>query len=295
LKKVLILGGTGMLGHMLFRHLTLQPNLDVYATVRRPKGLSRRFSQYLLRKICADVDANNFDSVTNIIASIQPDIVINCIGLVSEFRIANDLLSLINLNARFPHRVASLCQTADARFVHISTDGIFDGKKNMYTESDDVNIADEYGMTKYLGEVSYLNCLTLRTSIIGHELENKNGLVEWFLSQKGSVRGYTKAIYSGLPTIELAGIIRDYILPNDNLSGIYHVSSDPISKYELLCLIADKYKKKIVIEPFDEVVVDRSLDSSAFQSLTGYRPKTWPDLVHNMYLDFVNFKENTHA
>jgi dTDP-4-dehydrorhamnose reductase len=223
LKKVLILGGSGMLGHTLFRHLALQPNLEVYATVRSPKGLLLWFSQELLKKICADVDANNFDSVTNIISSIQPDIVINCIGMVSKFRIANDLLSLINVNARFPHRVAFLCQTVGAKLIHISTDGVFDGKKGMDTESDEVNISDIYGMSKFLGEVRYPHCLTLRTSIIGHELEGKKGLVEWFLSQKRDVRGYTKAIYSGLPTIELSEIIKDYILPNDHLAGIFKV------------------------------------------------------------------------
>lgn len=290
MKKVLILGGTGMLGHALFVQLSLQDSLNVYATVRSPKGLSLWFSQDLLKKICADVDANNFDSVTNIIASIQPDIVINCIGLVSEFRLANDLLSLINVNARFPHRVAFLCQTVGAKLIHISTDGVFDGKKGMYTESDEVNISDIYGMSKFLGEVRYPHCLTLRTSIIGHELKRKSGLVEWFLAQNGKVRGYMKAIYSGLPTIELAYIISDYILPNENISGVYHVSADPISKYDLLCLIADRYVKKIEIKPSDEVVIDRSLNSSVFRALTGYIPPSWPELVNKMYLDYIKYR-----
>lgn len=290
MKKVLILGGSGMLGHTLFRHLALQPNLDVYATVRSPKGLSLWFSQDLLKKICADVDANNFDSVTNIITSIQPDIVINCIGLVSESRIANDLLSLINVNARFPHRVAFLCQTVGAKLIHISTDGVFDGKRGGYTERDEVNISDTYGMSKLLGEVSNPHCLTLRTSIIGHELKGKSGLVEWFLAQNGEVRGYSRAMYSGFPTIELAKIISDYILPNENISGVYHVSSVPISKYDLLCLIADRYVKKIEIEPSEDIVLNRSLDSSAFRSLTGYTPPSWPELINKMYLDYIKHK-----
>lgn len=286
MKKVLILGGTGMLGHALFVQLSLQDSLNVYATVRSPKGLSRWFSQDLLKKICADVDANNFDSVTNIIASIQPDIVINCIGLVSESRIANDLLSVISINSLLPHRISLLCKEANIRMIHISTDGVFDGKKGGYTEKDKVNISDIYGMTKFLGEVSYPHCLTLRTSIIGHELIKKTGLVEWFLSQEEKVRGYTKAIYSGLPTIELAEIISDYILPNDKLSGIYHVSSEPISKYDLFKLIADRYGKKIEIEPYDEPVIDRSLDSSIFCSVTGYIPPSWAELVNKMFLDY---------
>ena len=284
-----------MLGHALFVQLSLQDSLNVYATVRSPKGLSRWFSQDLLKKICADVDANNFDSVTNIIVSIQPDIVINCIGLVSESRIANDLLSVISINSLLPHRISLICKEANVQMIHISTDGVFDGKKGGYTEKDKVNISDIYGMTKFLGEVSYPHCLTLRTSIIGHELIKKTGLVEWFLSQEEKVRGYTKAIYSGLPTIELAEIISDYILPNDKLSGIYHVSSEPISKYDLLKLIADRYGKKIEIEPYDEPVIDRSLDSSIFCSVTGYNPPSWTELIDKMYLDYIKHKESMYV
>ena len=290
IKKIIILGGSGMLGHTLFRRLALQPNLDVYTTVRSPKDLSLWFSQDLLKKICTDVDANNFDSVTNIIASIQPDIVINCIGLVSKFCIANDLLSVISINSLLPHRIALLCKATGIRMIHISTDGVFDGKRGGYTERDEVNISDVYGMSKFLGEVKYPHCLTLRTSIIGHELKGESGLVEWFLSQKKDVRGYTKAIYSGLPTIELAEIISDYILPNDNLCGVYHVSSEPISKYDLLCLIADRYGKNIEIEPFGEVAIDRALDSSVFRSLTGYTPPSWSELVNKMYLDYIKYR-----
>lgn len=289
-KKIIILGGSGMLGHTLFRHLTLQPTLDVYATVRSSEGLSLWFSQDLSKKICIGMDVNNIGLIADVISSIQPEIVINCIGLVSEFRIANDLLSLINVNARFPHQIALLCQTVGAKLVHISTDGVFDGKKGMYTETDEVNISDSYGMSKFLGEVRYPHCLTLRTSIIGHELKGKSGLVEWFLAQNGKVRGYSRAMYSGFPTIELAKIIRNYILPNENIFGVYHVSSKPISKYDLLCLIADRYGKKIEIVPFDEIVIDRSLDSSAFRTLTGYIPPSWPELVDKMYLDYIKYK-----
>ena len=155
MKKVLILGGTGMLGHALFVQLSLQDSLNVYATVRSPKGLSRWFSQDLSKKICMDVDVNNIDLTANVIASLQPEIVINCIGLVNKFGIKNDILSLINVNARFPHQVALFCQTVGSKLIHISTDGVFDGKKGIYTESDEVNISDIYGMSKFLGEVRY--------------------------------------------------------------------------------------------------------------------------------------------
>ena len=179
--------------------------------------------------------------------------------------------------------------------IHISTDGVFDGKQGMYTEQDAVRIWDVYGMTKYLGEVREPPCLTLRTSIIGHELGGRNGLVEWFLRQNGIVRGFTKAIYSGFPTVELARIISDYIVPFENLSGLYHISSPPISKFELLRLIAQQYGKKIEIQPCGDVILDRSLDSSAFRARTGYFPPSWADMIHAMYADYSNSKGSLYV
>jgi dTDP-4-dehydrorhamnose reductase len=232
------------------------------------------------------VDADNFDSVIRALASIQPDIVINCVGLIKQLPISNDPLSAITVNAQLPHRISLISKTAGARMIHISTDCVFSGLKGNYTENDPFNAEDLYGQTKYLGEVSYPHCITLRTSIVGHELKEGLGLVDWFLAQEGVTRGYTKAIYSGFPTIELARIISDYILPNDNLSGLYHVSSDPISKYELLKLVSERYNKKIMIEPYDEFILDRTLDSSKFRSLTGYNPPAWPNLIDAMYKDY---------
>jgi len=150
-------------------------------------------------------------------------------------------------------------------------------------------------MTKFLGEISEPHCVTLRTSIIGHELAERNGLVEWFLRETGSVRGFTRAIYSGFPTLELARIISDYVIPLEDISGIYHVSSEPISKYELLRLIADQYGKQVVIERCDVPVLDRSLDSSVFRELTGYIPPSWPELIRAMYLDFTQCKESIYV
>ena len=294
-EKVLILGATGMLGHALFsRYLDLD-DLDVHATVRSIEGIENWFVPECKERLQEGVDADNFDTIVRALTAVEPDIVINCIGLIKQLPIANDPISMISINSLLPHRIALLCKAAGIRMIHISTDGVFDGKRGGYTERDEVNISDVYGMSKFLGEVNYPHCLTLRTSIIGHELEGKRGLVEWFLSQKRDVRGYTKAIYSGLPTIELAEIISDYILPNDNLAGIYHVSSDPISKYELLCLIAEKYGKKITIAPINKVEIDRSLNSSTFRSLTGYKPPSWPELIDKMHLDYIEHKGSIYA
>lgn len=287
-KKILILGSTGMLGHTLLRYLSASPGYDVYATARTLTGLEKHFPEDLLDRFCSDnVDANYFDSVIRALASVQPDIVINCIGIIKQLPSANDPLTSITINALFPHRVSLVSRVSGARLIHVSTDCVFDGEKGMYTENDQSNAKDFYGRTKYLGEVAYPNCVTLRTSIIGHELKGRYGLIEWFLAQTHKIQGFRKAIYSGFPTIELARIIRDYVLPRPELSGVYHVSSEPISKYELLCLIALRYGKRIEIEPYEDFVQDRSLDSSIFRETTGYEPPSWEKLIEMMHSDFL--------
>ena len=293
IKKVLILGAAGMLGHVLFRWLANKSGFDVYATTLSEAAVSKNFPPELAVRIQHGVDAENIDRLLQVFSSIKPDFVINCIALVKESQILKNPLSAICVNAQLPHRLALICKKSDIRFIHISSDVVFDGKKGMYAEHDKVNISDSYGMTKFLGEVSYPNCVTIRTSIIGHQLVEKTGLLEWFLSQNVKVRGYTKVIYSGFPTIELARIISDYVLPNDDLSGIYHVSSEPISKYDLLKLIADRYGKQIEIEPYDEPVLDRSLDSSAFRSLTGYNSPPWVELINEMCIDYNKYGKST--
>ena len=282
-KRILILGGTGMLGHTLFNEFSAHDNLDVYATARKSDGLSRWFSAELIKKIYSGVDADNFDTVIRALAAIQPDVVINCIGLIKQLPMASDPLSAITVNSQLPHRIALICSASRARMIHISTDCVFDGSKGNYTEDDPPNPTDLYGRSKLLGEVNYPHCVTLRTSIIGHELKGKLGLMEWFLAQEGHVHGFMKAIYSGFPTIELARIINQYVLPNPDLHGIYHVASQPISKYELLKLIAERYNKQIVIEPYSEFFIDRSLNSSIFNKTTGYKAPSWPELIEKMY------------
>ncbi|MGD1046139.1 MAG: SDR family oxidoreductase [Bacteroidota bacterium] len=286
-KKILIFGVSGMLGHKLFFHLSENDNYDVYGTARRAYDLSRWFPVELLKKIQCDVDVDNFDTIEHVLASRKPDIVINCIGLIKQLPLADDPLSAINMNAQLPHRLASICKTMDARLIHISTDCVFNGAKGNYTEDDQSNATDIYGKTKYLGEVIHPHCITLRTSIIGHELRGKLGLIEWFLAQDKKVQGYTNAIYSGLPTIELAHIIDRFIIQSGELNGLYHVSSKPISKYELLKLVAKKYNRSIEIEPYDNFRYDRSLNSSLFQSITGYSSPSWIELVDKMYQDFI--------
>lgn len=285
--RILILGTTGMLGHTLLKKLSELDNLDVYATSRSRNGLSQWFKQDIAGRIYCPVDANKFDSVQRVLAEIMPDVVINCIGVIKQLAGAKNPLQCIEINALFPHRLAQACQVVGSRLIQISTDCVFSGKKGMYVEDDIPDCDDLYGRTKLLGEVDYPHAVTLRTSIIGHELHGSVSLIDWFLAQKGRVRGFTKAIYSGFPTVELARIIAEIIIPRPDLSGLYHVSSEPISKYDLLCLVREIYGKTIEVEPYDDFICDRSLDSCRFSEVTGYLPPLWPELVTMMYKDLL--------
>ena len=280
--KALVLGVSGMLGNAVFRLFADTPGIDVTGTARSG-AVTSRFREDLRSRILAGVDVEQLDSLTRTFASVRPDVVVNCIGLVKQLAEADDPLAALPINAILPHRLARLCDVAGARLVHVSTDCVFLGTRGMYKESDAPDAQDLYGRSKLLGEVDYPHAVTLRTSIIGHELGSAHGLVGWFLSQSGPVRGFTKAIFSGLPTVELAAVIRDRILAAPSLRGLYHVAGAPIAKYELLRLVASAYGKSTEIVPDDRVVIDRSLDGSRFSEATGYTAPPWPELVRRMH------------
>ena len=279
--KVLVLGVSGMLGNAVFRYFSEAGDYEVFGSARS-SAVRHAFAPALANKIIVGTDVDNPDSLALLFAKVKPHIVINCIGLIKQLAEADDPLSAIPINALLPHRLARLCDVAGARLVHMSTDCVFAGTKGMYTEADMSDAKDLYGRSKYLGEVDYPHAITLRTSIIGHELSGAHSLVGWFLAQQGSVRGFRHAIFSGLPTVELARVIRDHVLPHPELHGLYHVSAEPINKFDLLTLVAKAYGKTIAITPDDKLVIDRSLDSSRFREATGYQPEPWPELVRRM-------------
>jgi len=287
-ERVLILGVTGMLGHTLFKEMRKYDGFEVFGTTRDKSRLIGYFTEEELSKIRNGVDADNFETVIRAIASVEPTIIINCIGIIKQLPISRDPLTAITVNAQLPHRLSLVTKTAKARLIHISTDCVFDGKKGNYIESDLSSAEDLYGKTKFLGEVHYPHCVTLRTSIIGHELRTKYSLIDWFMSQENEIKGFTKAIYSGFPTIEMVNIISNYVIPNKNLSGLYHVSSDPISKYDLLHIVKEVYKKDINIKAFDDFVLDRSMNSDRFKKATGYVSPSWKKLVEDMYYHVMN-------
>lgn len=281
--KIIVLGATGMLGNAMLRFLSEQKDLHVLGTFRSSFNALPELASTNL-KLLSGINVENHDVLVKLISEVRPDVVINCIGLVKQLPDSDDHLQAIPINSLLPHRLAALCQLIGAKLIHFSTDCVFSGDKGGYTESSMPNPTDLYGRSKLLGEVDYPNALTLRTSIIGHELAGSRSLVNWFLSQSDQVNGFRRAIYTGLPTVEVSRVVRDFILPQLNsLSGVYHVASDPINKFDLLNLIAYRYSKTITINPSDEFAIDRSLDASLFNRTTGYSPPSWPELVNRMF------------
>jgi dTDP-4-dehydrorhamnose reductase len=271
-----------MLGCSVFRVLSESSNIVTFGTVR-DESSKRFFNKSIAKRLLTVINVEQKDSLEQAFSRTRPDVVINCIGIIKQLADVSDPLLVISINALLPHRLAHLCELSNVRLIHISTDCVFDGDKGDYTESDSFDAKDLYGITKYLGEVSYPHAVTLRTSIIGHELQSKHSLVDWFLSQEANCKGYTKAIFSGVPTVVLTLIIRDVVIPHTELSGVYHVAAKSISKYDLLKLIAEVYEKSIQITSDDSLVVDRSLNADKFHAATGYVPPEWPELIQIMH------------
>ncbi|MBV1952387.1 MAG: SDR family oxidoreductase [Cycloclasticus sp.] len=281
--KVLVLGVTGMLGSAVFKQMFNDPQYRVWGTLRGTGGL-KYFPKATHEYLLGNIDVLEQDSLVAVLSKVRPDVVINCVGLIKQFSDANDPLFALPINTMLPHRLAKLCLLANARLIHISTDCVFNGRKGMYLEEDVSDAEDLYGKSKYIGELHDLpHTVTLRTSIIGHELNSNASLVSWFLTQTGSIKGYKRAIFSGLTTVELANVIKELVIPNKKLQGLYHVSVEPIDKYMLLNLLADVYGKKIEIQADEQVQIDRSLDSSKFRRETGYMPPSWPQLIEKMH------------
>jgi len=279
--RILVLGASGMLGNTLIRKFAASPGLEAWGTIRGAHA-ARRLPSAIRSRLIEGIDVGDADALVRVLATARPHLVVNCIGLVKQLANADDPLEAIPVNALLPHRLARMCALVSARLVHISTDCVFSGRKGLYKENDPADAKDLYGRSKYLGEVDYPNAITLRTSIIGHELEGARSLINWFLAQESTTRGFGKAIFSGLPTVEIARLIRDHVLPHPELHGVYHVSAEPISKLDLLRLVADAYGKTIEIIPDDTLTIDRSLDSTRFRQATGFSPKAWPALVAAM-------------
>ena len=288
--RILIIGGSGMLGHKLVQ--SWRDRFDVWTTLRGDFEEYEGFGIFEKEKTFERTDVETFEKLEKAVQKLEPEVIFNAVGIIKQLPSSKNVIKTLTINSIFPHKLAEIAEKTGARLINISTDCVFDGKKGNYREEDVSDATDVYGKSKNLGEVFGENCLTLRTSIIGRELQTSHSLVEWFLSNRGkTVKGFVNAVYSGFPTIVLAGIIADLIENHKNLSGLYHVSAEPINKYELLKLIKDAYGADIEIEPFEDFRIDRSLDSTKFRNETGFRPSPWTEMIKEMAEDPTPYDE----
>ena len=273
-----------MLGHKLWQHFSARFP-DTYTTIRQNRVLYEKSGLFKSDKVIDSVDVNEFSELTGVMKRIRPDFILNCIGVTKRRKEADTAIPAITLNALFPHKLVKWGMDNSAKVVNFSTDCVFDGEQGNYTEESPTNAKDLYGKTKAFGEIQGKNALTLRSSFIGSELQAATELLEWFLSQTGTVKGFKNAIYSGLTTIELSRIIEKILVYYPAATGLYNISSDPISKFDLLMLIRDKMHIKVDVIPDETIRCDRSLDSTKFRNEFSYTPPTWVAMVEELSKD----------
>jgi dTDP-4-dehydrorhamnose reductase len=274
--RVLVLGGTGMLGHVLWR--ACAERFDAYATVRADEPSAEAAEMLDPERIVTGVRVEEPRSIARALEETRADAVVNCIGVVKQA--VDDPAVAIRANALFPHELAAACRERGARLIHVSTDCVFSGQKGGYAEADPPDPVDVYGRSKLLGEVTTPGALTIRTSMIGREIATSHGLLEWFLAQSGgTVRGFTRAVFSGPTTPVLSRAIADVLERHQSLEGLYHLGAEPIDKHELLLLLRDAFEVEVEVEVDESVVIDRSLDSTSFRTATGWAPPSWQEMV----------------
>jgi dTDP-4-dehydrorhamnose reductase len=283
--RILILGGSGMLGHQLLKQLL--SSHDARVTLRGKRAEYSAFALFNEKNSYPGIELSSIKPLADVVKDFRPQVIVNAAGIVKQRTEAKEIIPSLEINSLLPHRLAHLCMEAGARLIHLSTDCVFSGRKGRYTEQDPTDAEDLYGRSKLLGEVTELSCLTLRTSMIGKELLHKTGLLEWFLAQRGTVRGFTHAIFSGFTTLELARTIEKIITGHPHTSGLYHVSSEPISKYDLLIMVKNKMRLKTEIIPDGEFKCDRSLDSTKFRSEFKYNPPSWEVMIDELAQDYL--------
>ncbi len=287
MKHVVVLGGAGMLGHKLFQVLRDRfPGTlcTVRKDVRRPPF--DRIELLQADDVVHGVDVTDFERLRQTLESCRPDYVINCVGIIKQRDEATAAIPSITINSLLPHILADMARAWGGRVIHFSTDCVFSGKRGAYTEQDDSDAEDLYGKSKFLGEVAAENALTLRTSIIGRELVQHRSLLDWFLAQDHqTIKGFRRVIYSGVTTNQMAEVVTDIIRNHPTLSGLHQVVAEPISKYDLLCLLRDAYGLDVDIIPDDKEVSDHSMKGDKFQQVTGYVSPPWSVLVKHMTED----------
>ncbi|MBC7458748.1 MAG: SDR family oxidoreductase [Bdellovibrionaceae bacterium] len=290
MKKVLILGLAGMLGHQIWRKFyssEFSNSFDVYGTVRKSKDHYKRFNLGYEDHIIENMEVSDFVTLEKKLNEIQPNFIINCVGLTLRKKEISDFEKCYKVNSMLPQVVGQWCSHHNSKLIHFSTDCVFDGKKrSAYFEKDLPTALDHYGQSKYLGEVQSAQNLTLRLSIVGREIENKTELIEWILSQKNQVaNGFGSVRYSGLTTNFVANEVIKIVLKYPELSGLYQISSQPISKYELVQKMNHQFNLNINLIRDDKYQSNKSLDCSSYVKKTGFNIPTWDDMIQDLYND----------
>ena len=282
--RILVIGGNGMLGHKLVQQLS--DRFEIYTTLRRSFETIEKYRLIQRERTIESVNVNSDADLARAFDRSRPDVVINAVGVIKQMPASTDVITTLKVNSILPHRLRQMSTEYGFRLILVSTDCVFAGDKGNYSEEDKADALDVYGSSKRLGEVIADRCLTIRTSIIGRELLTNHSLIEWFLSNRGGrIKGFTRAIYSGFPTVVFADIISDLLTKHPDLEGLYHISSEPIDKFRLLSMVNRVYKAGIEIEPDESLVIDRSLDSSRFRAATDFVPSDWETMIDRMKSD----------
>jgi dTDP-4-dehydrorhamnose reductase len=287
--RVMVIGATGTLGHRLC--LDWAERFECWGTVRAP--VEDPVAELLApARLIAGISAEEPDTLRSALETARPDVVVNCVGAVKQAEAGQQPVPAIRINSLFPHELAAACRESSARMIHVSTDCVFSGERGRYSEQDVPDAADLYGRSKLLGEISGEGLLTLRTSLIGRELQSSLGLLEWLISNRGgSVKGFSRAVFSGLTTIALASEIGVLIEEHPGLEGMWHLASEPIDKLELLTELERALELGIEIVPDRSVIVDRSLDSTRLCRETGRQPRRWDQMVDELAADATPYDE----
>ncbi len=289
--KVIVLGADGMLGHKMFQYLHEYLPQTVGTLHSKPEGLVHSFiKQYPENMFIHNIDAMQDGPLFNELNRIKPDYIINCIGIIKQLSASKESIPSITLNSLLPHKLAQWSAKWGGKLIHFSTDCVFSGKTGGYDENSFSDSNDLYGRTKFLGEASQENALILRTSIIGREVKGFHSLLEWFIAQNNStVNGFAKAIYSGVTTNYLSSLVYKLIVEDQNINGLYQVSSTPISKLHLLEKIKTIYRLNINIIPNYDFQIDRSLNGRLFESTTGIEIPNWDSMLENLQKDKTSY------
>jgi dTDP-4-dehydrorhamnose reductase len=269
-----------MLGHEAIR--VLSPDFEVWGACRNPHDLPDLGVPP--ERLLGGLDAEKADSAYALVEHVRPTLVLNAAGIVKQLKAGKQAIPSISVNSLWPHVLADACAAHGARMVHVSTDCVFSGARGRYLESDVPDAFDLYGRSKLLGEVTDQDhVVTVRTSIVGWQLGEPTGLVAWFAAHRNEqLKGFTRAVFSGLTTGALTQVIRDIVMPDGTLSGLWHVSAEAIDKYTLLTELARHLKVIVDITPVDQPVIDRSLDSTRFRERTGWTPPSWAEMLEEL-------------